>query len=145
MASPVFFINKKDSKLRFVQDYCKLNAMTVKNTYPLPLILDIINKISEAKAKYFTKLDVHWGYNNVHIKEGDEWKATFHMNHGLFKPWVMYFGLTNSLATFQMMMNNIFKELIDKGFVAIYMDNILVYTQMIEHHRGVVARVLDIL
>src|SRR6266481_9313084 len=78
MASPVFFVNKKDSKLRFMQDYRKLNAMTVKNTYPLPLILDIINKISEAKAKYFTKLDVRWGYNNVHIKEDDEWKATFH-------------------------------------------------------------------
>ena len=63
MASPVFFVKKKDSKLRFVQDYQKLNAMTVKNTYPLPLIPDIINKIAGAKAKYFTKLDVCWGYN----------------------------------------------------------------------------------
>ena len=51
--------------------------MTVKNTYPLPLIPDILNKVSEAKAKYFTKLDIHWGYNNVQIKEGDEWKAAF--------------------------------------------------------------------
>ena len=128
MVSPVFFIDKKDSKLRFVQDYCKLNAMTVKNTYLLPLILDIINKILEAKAKYFTKLDVHWGYNNVRIKEGDEWKAAFRMSCGLFEPLVMYFGLTNSLATFQTMMNDIFKELIDEGFMAIYMDDILIYT-----------------
>ena len=77
MASPVFFVKKKDGKLRFVQDYRKLNAMTVKNTYPLPLILDIINWILDSKARYFTKLDICWGYNNVRIKEGDEWKAAF--------------------------------------------------------------------
>src|SRR6266481_968318 len=139
MASPVFSVDKKDSKLRFVQDYRKLNAMMVKNTYLLPLVPDIINKISEAKAKYFTKLDVCWGYNNIHIKEGDKWKAAFRMSRGLFEPLVMYFGLTNSLATFQTMMNDIFKELIDEGFMAIYMDDILIYTQTIEHHLEVVT------
>ena len=77
MASLVFFVKKKDGKLRFVQDYQKLNAMMVKNTYLLPLILDIINQILDSKAKDLTKLDVCWGYNNVRIKEGDEWKATF--------------------------------------------------------------------
>jgi len=77
MASPVFLIKKKDGSLFLVQDYRKLNAMTVKNTYPFPLIPDILNKVSEAKAKYFVKLDVCWGYNNVCIKEGDKWKATF--------------------------------------------------------------------
>src|SRR5882724_501306 len=80
MASPVFFIKKKDSSLCLVQDYQKLNAVTMKNTYPLPLIPNILNKVSEAKAKYFTKLGVHWGYNNIWIKEGDEWKAAFWMN-----------------------------------------------------------------
>ena len=84
MASPVFFVDKKDSKLRFMQDYHKLNAITVKNTYLLPLVPDIINKISEAKAKYFMKLNICWGYNNICIKEGDKWKATFHTNCGLF-------------------------------------------------------------
>ena len=112
----VFFI-KKDGSLHLVQDYQKLNAMTVKNAYPLPLIPNILNKVSEAKAKYFMKLDVHWGYNNVCIKEGDEWKATFRMNRGLFEPLVMFFSLMNSPATFQTMMNDIFKELIDKGVV----------------------------
>ncbi len=120
-------------------------SVTGRNTHPLPLVPNIINKILEAKAKYFTKLDVHWGYNNVCIKEGDEWKAAFRMNRGLFEPLVMYFGLTNSLATFQTMMNDIFKELIDEGSVAIYMDDILIYTQMIEHHREVVTQVLDML
>ena len=115
-------------------------------TVPLPLVLDIINRISDSKARYFTKLDVHWGYNNVRIKEGDKWKATFHrMNWGLFEPLVMFFGLTNSLATFQTMMNDIFKDFIDEGYVAVYMDDILVYTHMIEHHQEVVTRVLDIL
>src|SRR5882724_12433017 len=76
----------------------KLNAMTMKNIYPLLLIPDILNKVSEAKAQYFTKLDIFWGYNNVWIKEGDEWKATFRMDRDLFEPLVMFFGLTNSPA-----------------------------------------------
>jgi hypothetical protein len=59
--------------------------------------------------QYFTKLDVQWGYNNVHIREGDEWKAAFRTNQGLFEPLVMYFGLTNSPATFQTIMNGIFQ------------------------------------
>jgi len=78
MASPVFFIKKKDGTLWLVQDYRALNAMTVKNKYPLPLISELINKLRG--AKYFTKLDVRWGFNNVRMKEGDEWKAAFRTN-----------------------------------------------------------------
>jgi hypothetical protein len=99
IGAPVFFVKKKDGKLRFVQDYSALNAITRKNCYPLPLIDALIHRLSG--AKYFTKLDVQWGYNNVQIKEGDEWKAAFLTNHGLFEPLVMYFSLTNSLGTFQ--------------------------------------------
>src|SRR5882724_11589055 len=117
--------------------------MTMKNTYPpytLPLIPDIPNKVSEAKAKYFTKLDVHWGYNNVHIKEGDKWKATFRTNQALFEPLAMFFGLLNSPATFQTMRNDIFKELIDKGVVTIYMDDILTFSgQTKEQHQEIVV------
>jgi len=143
MASPVFFVKKKDGSLRLVQDYRKLNDMTVKNSYPLPLISDLINKLS--KAKYFTKLDVRWGYNNVRMKEGDEWKAAFRTNRGLFEPLVMFFGLTNSPATFQLMMNDLFKELIDEGCVVIYMDDILVFTETLEEHQRVVRKVLEVL
>jgi len=75
MASAVFFIKKKDGTLWLVQDYRALNAMTVKNKYPLPLISELINKLRG--AKYFTKLDVRWGFNNVRMKEGDKWKAAF--------------------------------------------------------------------
>jgi hypothetical protein len=103
LGAPVFFIKKKDGKLLFVQDYRALNAITRKNWYPLPLIDDFIHRLKGMCC--FTKLDVRWGYNNVHIREGDEWKAAFRTNRGLFEPLVMYFGLTNSPATFQTMMN----------------------------------------
>jgi hypothetical protein len=82
MASPIFFIKKKDGSLRLVQDYHALNALTIKNRYPLPLILELVNQLRG--AKYFTKLDMRWGYNNVCMKEGDEWKAAFCTNRGLF-------------------------------------------------------------
>ena len=67
MSSPVFFIKKKDGSLQLVQDYRALNAITVKNKYPLPLIFKLINKLQG--ARYFTKLDIRWGFNNVWMKE----------------------------------------------------------------------------
>ena len=78
MAAPVFFIKKKNGSLQLVQDYCVLNFMTVKNKYPLPLISELISQL--CGARYFTKLDVHWGFNNVYIKPGDEWKVAFQTN-----------------------------------------------------------------
>jgi hypothetical protein len=129
----VFFIKKKDGRLRFVQDYRALNLITRQNRYPLPLIDDLIHRLKG--AKYFTKLDVRWGYNNVRIKEGDEWKAAFRTNHSLFEPLVMYFGLTNSPATFQTMMNKIFEDLITQGVISIYLDDILIFTTTLEEHR----------
>jgi hypothetical protein len=128
----VFFIKKKDGKLRFVQDYRALNAITRKNWYPLPLINNLIHRLKD--ARYFTKLDIRWGYNNVHIREGDKWKATFRTNRGLFGPLVMYFGLTNSPATFQMMTNKIFQDLITEGVISIYLDDILIFTNSLEEH-----------
>lgn len=143
MASPFFFVKKKDGRLRPVQDYHKLNDMTVKNRYPLPLIQDLIGKLKG--ARYFTKLDVRWGYNNVRIREGDKWKAAFRTPRGLFEPLVMFFGLTNSPATFQTMMNDLFRDLITRGVVAIYVDDILIYTKTLAEHRRVVREVLQIL
>ena len=107
----------------------------MKNKYPLPLISELIEKLQG--ARYFTKLDVRWGFNNVHMKEGDEWKAVFCTNWGLFKPLVMFFGLTNSPATFQTMMNDIFQDLIMEGVVVVYLDDILIFTETIEQHREV--------
>ena len=91
---------------------------------PLPLIGEVMDKLKE--AKYFNKLDLIWGYNNIRIKEGDKWKAAFLTNKGLFKPQVMYFGLCNSLGTFQRMMNSIFCELLHEGVLTNYMDDFII-------------------
>jgi hypothetical protein len=139
MASPVFFIKKKDGSLRLVQDNRMLNDMTVKNKYPLPLISELVNQLRG--AKYFTKLDVRWGFNNVQIQEGDEWKATFRTNRGLFELLVMFFGLTNSPATFQTMMNDIFTDMVSEGVVVVYLDDILIFTKDLEEHRQITHRI----
>ena len=117
--------------------------MTIKNRYPLPLIQELLDKLKG--ASYFTKLDVRWGYNNVRIKEGDEWKAAFKTNRGHFEPMVMFFGLTNSPATFQAMMNSLFGDLIASGRGVIYLDDILIFTESLEEHRQVVRQVLEVL
>jgi hypothetical protein len=137
----VFFIKKKDAQLRFVQDYRALNAITRKDRYPLPLIDDLIHRLKG--THYFTELDIRWGYNNVHIRKGDEWKAAFCTNRGLFEPLVMYFGLTNSTATSQTMMNEIFQDLITEGIISVYLDDILIFTNSLEEHCWITRLVLD--
>jgi len=97
--APVFFVGKKDGKKRMVQDYHYLNEWMIKKNYPLPLISDILENIGTKKL--FMKMDLRWEYNNMRIKEGDEWKAMFMMPERSFEPTVMFFGLTNSPATFQ--------------------------------------------
>jgi hypothetical protein len=126
-----------------IQDYQKLNDVTIKNRYPLPLIGEIIDKLKG--AKHFTKLDVRWGFNNIRIKEGNEWKAAFRTNLGLFEPTVMFFGLTNSPATFQSMMNHLLQDLIARGKVAVYLDDILIFTKDLLEHCEIVKEVLQIL
>ncbi len=140
MASPVFFIKKKDGKYRLVQDYRRLNKITIKNKYPLPLAADILNRLTG--ARYFTKFDVRWGYHNIRIRKGDEWKGAIATSRGLFEPQVMYFGMTNSPATFQALMNSVFADLIAQNEVAVYMDDILIYSRDIVHHRDMVREVL---
>lgn len=127
MASSFFFVPKKDGKLRPCQDYQYLNKWTKKNSYPLLLISTLVDKLKD--AKFFTKMDICWGYNNVCIHEGDQEKAAFIMERGLFELTVMFFGLCNSPATFQAMMDDIFQDMTHKGFIIIYMDNILIFAR----------------
>ena len=138
--SVVFFIPKKDMQKCMVQDYQYLNSWMIRNNYPLPLISELVDKVG--KAKYFTEFDLRWGYNNVWIKEGDEWKAAFRMHRGAFEPVVMYFGLMNSLATFQTMMNSIMRDLIDQEVVVVYIDDTLIFTKTKEEHDKIVEEVL---
>jgi len=119
-----FFIPKKDGTLRLVQDYRRLSQHTIKNKTPLSLINEVIDKLKD--TKYFNKLDLIWGYNNVQIKEGDEWKVAFLTNKGLFEPKLMYFGLCNSLGIFQWMMTSIFQELLHEETLANYIDDFVI-------------------
>jgi Reverse transcriptase (RNA-dependent DNA polymerase) len=141
MASPFFFVSKKDGKLQPCQDYRYLNNWTVKNSYPLPLISEIMDKLKG--AKYFTKLDMRWGYNNVRIRKGDKWKLAFKTNKGLFEPTVMFFRMCNSPATFQAMMDDIFMTMIDNRLVIVYMDDILIFADTKEELEQITKLVLE--
>ncbi len=151
-AANFFFVKKKDGKLRPVQDYRPVNKWTKRNCNVSPLIPQTIDHLSGCML--FTKFDIWWGYNNIHIKPGDKWKAAFLTPEGLFKPTVMFFGLTNSPATFQMMMNTIFQKQVAQGWLSVYMDDLAIHMKWHpgeteeEHrqcHREYIHIVLDIL
>jgi len=110
IAAPFFFVKKHDGNLQPVMDYRALNGITIKNCYPISRIADLIESLS--KVSIFTKIDLRWEYNNVCIKEEDEWKTAFITRQGLFEVTVMYFGFSNAPATFQNMMNDILGDLI---------------------------------
>jgi len=123
-----------------VMDYHSLNNQTVKNNYPLLLITDLIDNMESKRV--FTKMDLWWGFNNVRIKEGDKWKGAFTIHVGSFEPTVMFFGMTNSLAIFQAMMNKILRDMINEGKVTAFVDNVLVGTETEEEHDEIVEEVL---
>jgi len=136
--SPVFFVGKKDGGKCMVMDY--LNKQTVKNSYPLPLITDLVDSMGNKRV--FTKMDLQWGYNNVRIKEGDEWKMAFTTYVGSYEPVVMFFGMTNSPATFQGMMNENLRDMINEGKVAALVDDVLIGIETEEGHNELVEEVL---
>ena len=136
----VFFVGKKDGKKRIVQNYRYLNKWTIKNNYLFFLILDVLENIGTKRV--FTKINLWWGYNNIRIKEGDEWKVAFTTPEGSFEPMVMFFGLTNLLATFQTMINELLRDLINTGKVAAFINNIIVVTETEEGHNEIVVEVI---
>ena len=141
MASPFFFVAKKSGDLRPCQDYWRLNEGTIKNSYPLPLISDLVDQLKG--AKYFTKLDIRWEYNNVRIKDGDQWKAAFKTSWGLFEPTVMFFGMCNSPATLQAMMDNVFQDMKTEGWIIIYMDDIFIFTKELQQNIKYIKQTLQ--
>jgi hypothetical protein len=147
-----FFIKKKNGKLRPVQDYWPINEWTIKNRYPLPLIPQLIDQLGDTEL--ITTVDIWWGYNMVQIIPEDQHKVAFVTNQGLFEPMVMFFGLPNSPATFQTMMDTIFHEQIMRRTLTVYMDDTAVHTkrkpkeleeQHLEQHRELVREMLTIL
>ena len=135
-------MSKKNEKKRIVQDYQYLNSWTIKKNYILPLISDLIDNIE--KKKVFIKMNLRWGYNNVRIKEGDEWKIVFIFStpESVYELTVIFFRLTNSPATFQTIINDLLKNLIEIGDVAAFIDDVIVGMEIKEEHNDIVEEVL---
>ena len=141
-AYPVLFQKKKDGSLRFCVDYRKLNEVTIKDSYPLPLYILFFEQVRG--SIYFTKLDLKAAYNLVRIRKGDEYKTAFRTRRGHYEYSVMPFGLTNAPAVFQRFINFVLSELINK-FVVVYLDDILIYSRSLDEHRTHVKKVLKAL
>jgi hypothetical protein len=129
--APILFVKKKDGSLRMCIDYRALNKITVRNSYPLPLISDLLDKL--AGASVFSSLDLQSGYHQIRITEEDQPKTAFKTPMGLFHFKVLPFGLSNAPSTFQAVMNQIFGDLIGRS-VLVYLDDILVYSKTPEEH-----------
>jgi len=117
-----------------------LNEWTIKNNYPLLLILDVLENIGTKRV--FTKIDLRWRYNNVRIKKKNEWKTALATPEGSFEPMVMFFGLTNSPAMFQAMMNELLRDLINTGKVVAFIDDVIIGTEIEEGHDELVAEII---
>ncbi|SPC65346.1 uncharacterized protein UHOD_11060 [Ustilago sp. UG-2017b] len=138
-ASPILFVKKKDGSLRLCVDYRGLNQITIRNRYPLPLIDELLDRLRE--ARFFTHIDLRGAYNLLCIAKGDEWKTAFRTRYGLFQYNVMPFGLTNAPASFQHLMNDTFKDMLDRSLI-IYLDDLLIYSSTLKQHQGHVSAVL---
>ncbi|PLW12658.1 hypothetical protein PCANC_22122 [Puccinia coronata f. sp. avenae] len=141
-AAPVLFTGKKDGNLRPCFDYRRLNAVTVKNKYPLPLTMDLVDSLLDANT--FTKLDLRNAYGNLRVAEGDKEKLAFICHAGQFAPLTMPFGPTGAPGYFQYFIQDILLGRVGKD-VAAYLDDIMIYTQMGSDHEAAVMSVLETL
>ncbi len=139
-ASSFFFVAKKDGGLRPCIDYRKLNEITVKFRYPLPLVPTALEQLRGATI--FTKLDLRSAYNLIRIREGDEWKTAFVTPTGHYEYRVMPYGLVNAPSVFQGFIHEVLREFLHR-FVIVYIDDILIYSRSLAEHRQHVAEVLQ--
>jgi hypothetical protein len=139
-AAPILFVKKKDGSLRLCVDYRGLNAVTVKNKYPLPLLDEFFDRFQG--AKFFSKLDLQQGYHQLRIADADIPKTAFSTRYGHYEYRVMPFGLTNAPASFQALMNHVFSEYLDKN-VVVFLDDILVYSKTFDSHLAHLRQTLD--
>lgn len=139
-AAPILFVKKKDGTLRLCVDYRGLNRVTVRDRYPLPLVGELLDRLST--ARFFSKIDLRNAYHQIRIAEGDEWKTAFKTRYGLYEYRVMPFGLTNAPASFQHLVNATFHDMVDKYVIA-YLDDIMIYSDTREEHTQHVKNVLQ--
>jgi hypothetical protein len=128
---PTLFVKKKDGSLRLCVDYRPLNAVTVKNKYPLPRIDILFDQL--AGARVFSKIDLRSSYHQIKIRPCDILKTAFSTRYGLYEFLVMSFGLTNAPAYFMYLMNSVFMTEVDK-FVVVFIDDILIYSKNEKEH-----------
>jgi hypothetical protein len=128
---PALFVKKKDNSLRLCVDYHPLNAVTIKNKYPLPRIDILFDQL--ARAKVFSKIDLRSGYHQIKIRLSDIPKIAFSTRYGLYEYLVMSFGLTNTPAYFMYLMNSVFMQELYQ-FVVVFIDDILIYSKNLEDH-----------
>jgi hypothetical protein len=133
----VIFVGKKDGTQRMCVDYRALNEVTIKNKYPLPRIEDLFDQLKGARV--FSESDLRLGYHHLRIRPSDIAKTAFTTRYGLYEYTVMSFGLTNALAYFMYLMNEVFMEYLDK-FVVVFIDDILVYSRNEEGHLRLVLQ-----
>ena len=139
--APILFVQKKDGSLRMCIDYRALNALTVRNRYPLPNIADLLDQF--AGAQVFSSLDLASGYHQIRISEEDVPKTAFTTPFGHYEFKVLSFGLTNAPATFQAVMNKMFGHL--HTFCVVYLDDILIFSKTPEEHEQHLETILQIL
>jgi hypothetical protein len=138
-ASPILMAKKADGGLRFCVDFRKLNSVTKKDLYPLPLIDEMMQRVRG--AKYFTKLDIRQGFHRIRMDPDSEDLTTFRSRYGSYKYKVMPFGVTNGPASFQRFMNSVLTGILDV-FVTAFVDDILIYSETLEEHEKHVKEVL---
>jgi hypothetical protein len=129
--APVLFVKKKDGSIRLCVDCRALNEVTIKNKYPLPRIDDLFDQLKG--VKYFSKIDLRYGYYQLKIRSEDVLKTALVTRYGQYEFTVMSFGLTNAPAYFMNLMNKVFMEELDR-FVIVFIDDILVYSRSVEEH-----------